>query len=63
MKLDPRKQPFFSNKKPACSLREHWISFCLVDEFGAGSSYGGAAVYPLSFRTSGAALAFDGEQG
>ncbi len=41
MKLDARKQPFFSDKKPACSLRGHWISFCLVDEFGAGSSYGG----------------------
>ncbi|WP_223496903.1 lipase family protein [Pseudomonas sp. A-RE-26] len=41
MKLDARKQPFFSDIKPACSLRGHWISFCLVDEFGAGSSYGG----------------------
>ncbi|MBN2977039.1 lipase [Pseudomonas fluorescens] len=41
MKLDARKQNFFSDKKPACSLRGHWISFCLVDEFGTGSSYGG----------------------
>ena len=41
MKLDARKQPFFSESGPACSLRGHWVSFCLVDELGIGASYGG----------------------
>lgn len=41
MDLDARKHPFFSNSKPACPLRGDWLSFCLVDEFGVGNSYGG----------------------
>jgi pimeloyl-ACP methyl ester carboxylesterase len=41
MSLDARKQPFFSDNKPACSLRGHWVSFCLVDELGVGVTYGG----------------------
>ena len=41
MKLDARKQSFFSDSKPACSLRGHWVSFCLVDELGVGTAYGG----------------------
>ena len=41
MKLDARKQSFFSDSKPACSLRGDWVSFCLVDELGVGTAYGG----------------------
>lgn len=41
MKLDARKQPFFSDSKPACALRGHWVSFGLVDELGIGAVYGG----------------------
>ncbi len=41
MNLDARKQPFFSDSKPACAVRGHWVSFGLVDELGAGTPYGG----------------------
>ncbi|WDU60411.1 lipase family protein [Pseudomonas poae] len=41
MSLDARKQSFFSDSKPACALRGHWVSFGLVDELGAGKPYGG----------------------
>lgn len=41
MMLDARKQPFFSDNKPACPLRGHWVSFCLADELGVGTAYGG----------------------
>lgn len=41
MKQDAWKQSFFSDSKPACSLRGHWVSFCLVDELGVGAAYGG----------------------
>ncbi|MGY1952645.1 lipase family protein [Pseudomonas pergaminensis] len=41
MTLEARKQPFFSDDKPACALRGHWVSFCLVDELGVGTAYGG----------------------
>ncbi|MGY2399332.1 lipase family protein [Pseudomonas sp. SDO5271_S396] len=41
MKLDARKQSFFSDTKPACALRGQWVSFCLVDEQGMGAAYGG----------------------
>lgn len=41
MKLDARKQSFFSENKPVCPLRGHWVSFCLVDELGIGTAYGG----------------------
>lgn len=41
MKLDARKQPFFSDSQPACALRGHWVSFGLVDELGTGAVYGG----------------------
>ncbi|SFB44200.1 hypothetical protein SAMN03159485_05624 [Pseudomonas sp. NFPP24] len=41
MKMDARKQAFFSDIKPACALRGHWVSFCLVDELGVGGAYGG----------------------
>ncbi|TFY91500.1 lipase family protein [Pseudomonas nabeulensis] len=41
MKLDARKQPFFSDSQPACALRGHWVSFGLVDECGSGAAYGG----------------------
>ncbi|MBT2375297.1 lipase family protein, partial [Pseudomonas fluorescens] len=41
MKQDAWKQPFFSGKMPACLLRGHWASFCLVDEAGNGKVYGG----------------------
>ena len=41
MKQDAWKQPFFNDKMPACSLRGHWVSFCLVDEAGSGKAYGG----------------------
>lgn len=41
MYLDARKQPFFSDSTPACSLRGQWVSFCLVDETGVGATYGG----------------------
>lgn len=32
---------FFSDNKPACPLRGHWVSFCLADELGVGTAYGG----------------------
>ena len=41
MTLDAWKQSFFSDRKPACSVRGHWVSFCLVDELGVGTAYGG----------------------
>jgi len=41
MNQNARMQPFFSDVKPACALRGHWVSFCLVDEFGVGTTYGG----------------------
>lgn len=41
MKLDAWKQPFFNDKMLACSMRGHWVSFCLVDEAGSGKAYGG----------------------
>ncbi|NVZ72332.1 lipase family protein [Pseudomonas costantinii] len=41
MKQDVWKQPFFSSKMPACALKGHWASFCLVDEAGSGKAYGG----------------------
>ncbi|AZF20678.1 lipase family protein [Pseudomonas sp. R3-52-08] len=41
MNQDARKQSFFSDIKPACALRGHWVSFCLVDELGVGTTYGG----------------------
>ncbi|OIN47212.1 lipase [Pseudomonas azotoformans] len=41
MKMNARKQAFFSDSKPACSWRGHWVSFCLVDELGFGTAYGG----------------------
>ncbi|MFC6339943.1 lipase family protein [Pseudomonas sp. CCM 7891] len=41
MKQNAWKQPFFSGKMPACHLRGHWASFCLVDELGDGKAYGG----------------------
>ncbi|MFN3358528.1 MAG: lipase family protein [Pseudomonas sp.] len=41
MNMDARKQPFFGDSEPACSLRGHWVSFRLVDEQGSGASYGG----------------------
>ncbi|WP_395608227.1 lipase family protein [Pseudomonas sp. B22129] len=41
MKQDAWKQPFFSDKMPACALKGHWASFCLVDETGSGKAYGG----------------------
>lgn len=49
MKQDAWKQPFFSDKAPACSLKGHWASFCLVDEFGDGKAYGGL---PYTFYDS-----------
>ncbi|ARB30815.1 lipase family protein [Pseudomonas tolaasii] len=41
MKQEAWKQPFFSDKMPACALKGHWTSFCLVDEAGSGKAYGG----------------------
>ncbi|UUN90740.1 lipase family protein [Pseudomonas extremorientalis] len=41
MNMDARKHAFFSDSQPACSLRGHWLSFCLVDELGVGTIYGG----------------------
>lgn len=41
MELEAWKQDFFSDKMPACALRGHWVSFCVVDETGNGKSYGG----------------------
>lgn len=41
MVQDARMQAFFSDKMPACPLRGHWVSFCLVDEAGSGKPYGG----------------------
>ncbi|MFL1557684.1 lipase family protein [Pseudomonas sp. O11] len=43
MKQEAWKQPFFSGKMPACALKGHWASFCLVDETGCGKAYGGLA--------------------
>ncbi|WP_448652100.1 lipase family protein [Pseudomonas fluorescens] len=43
MKQEAWKQPFFSSKMPACPLKGHWASFCLVDETGSGKAYGGLA--------------------
>src|SRR5471032_1249174 len=43
MSQDAWKQPFFSSKMPACALKGHWASFCLVDETGSGKAYGGLA--------------------
>ncbi|MEO8488412.1 lipase family protein [Pseudomonas sp.] len=41
MKQDAWKQPFFSDKMPACALKGHWASFCLVDDTGSGKAFGG----------------------
>ena len=41
MKQEAWKQPFFSGKMPACALKGHWASICLVDETGSGKPYGG----------------------
>ncbi|MGU9818885.1 lipase family protein [Pseudomonas sp. LF135] len=41
MKQEAWKQPFFSGKTPACALKGHWASICLVDETGSGKPYGG----------------------
>jgi len=41
MKQDAWKHPFFSDQMPACALKGHWASFCLVDETGSGKAYGG----------------------
>lgn len=41
MYMDARKRSFFSDSTPACSLQGHWVSFCLVDEAGVGTAYGG----------------------
>ncbi|KPG76697.1 lipase family protein [Pseudomonas libanensis] len=41
MCTDARKRSFFSDSTPACSLRGQWVSFCLVDEVGVGTMYGG----------------------
>lgn len=30
MNMDARKQPFFGDSEPACSLRGHWVSFRLL---------------------------------
>lgn len=49
MELEAWKQEFFSDKMPACPLRGHWVSFCLVDETGNGKNYGGV---PYSFHDS-----------
>jgi hypothetical protein len=49
MKQDAWKQPYFSDNAPACSLRGHWASFCLVDEYGDGKAYGGL---PYTFYDS-----------
>ena len=49
MELEAWKQEFFSDKMPACPLRGHWVSFCLVDETGNGKNYGGL---PYSFHDS-----------
>lgn len=43
MSQDAWKQPFFSSKMPACAVKGHWASFCLVDETGSGKAYGGLA--------------------
>ncbi|KAB0563913.1 lipase [Pseudomonas palleroniana] len=43
MKQDAWKQAFFSGKMPACAMKGHWVSFCLVDETGSGTAYGGLA--------------------
>lgn len=49
MYLDARKRSFFSDCTPACSLRGQWVSFCLVDEAGLGTTYGGL---PYTVRDS-----------
>ena len=41
MAIDEWKKPFFDEKKPACPVRGCWLSFCLVDETGDGTPYGG----------------------
>ena len=41
MNQEAWKQPFFSSKMPACPLKGHWASVCLVDETGSGKAYGG----------------------
>jgi acetyl esterase/lipase len=41
MKQEAWKQPFFSGNMPACALKGHWASICLVDETGSGKAYGG----------------------
>lgn len=41
MCMDARKRSFFSDSTLACSLRGQWVSFCLVDEVGVGTMYGG----------------------
>ncbi|MGR3890442.1 lipase family protein [Pseudomonas sp. 1152_12] len=43
MNQEAWKQPFFSSKMPACAVKGHWASFCLVDETGSGKAYGGLA--------------------
>ena len=43
MNQEARKQAFFSSNMPACALKGHWASFCLVDETGSGKAYGGLA--------------------
>jgi pimeloyl-ACP methyl ester carboxylesterase len=41
MEHDAWKQQFFNDRMPACPLKGHWLTFCLVDETGSGKSYGG----------------------
>ncbi|EIK67136.1 lipase, class 3 [Pseudomonas synxantha BG33R] len=41
MEHDAWKQQFFNDRMPACPLKGHWLTFCLVDETGSGKGYGG----------------------
>ncbi|WP_256674585.1 lipase family protein [Pseudomonas sp. LD120] len=41
--MEDWEAPFFSGKMLACPLKEQWISFQLVDEFGDGKPYAGLA--------------------
>ena len=50
MNQEAWKQPFFSSKMPACPLKGHWASVCLVDETGSGKAYGGL-VYTIQDTT------------
>lgn len=50
MEHDAWKQQFFNDRMPACPLKGHWLTFCLVDETGSGKGYGGCLTQSMMVR-------------